>query len=170
MEWPSRRDLIIKLRPQPPVAPRTKNVCLGCVEVDILILCWWTFPEVKQSLSVKVVSERKIEMIMCMSCDEKKKMLRTFALLYTQTASASRCLQQMVDRALIGSTTAGARKCRAATPPGRHRWTRGASHHFSPNQRPCTEEKMGALSRALSQPCHDTPRLRRNYLLHLKPH
>jgi hypothetical protein len=124
MEWPSRRDLIIKLRPQPPVAPRTKNVCLGCVEVDILILCWWTFPEVKQSLSVKVVSERKIEMIVCMSCDEKKKMLRTFALLYTQTASASRCLQQMVDRALIGSTTAGARKCRAAP---QRRATRSAS-------------------------------------------
>ena len=41
-------------------------------------------------------------------------MLRTFELLYTQTASASRCLQQMVDRALIGSTPAGARKCRAA--------------------------------------------------------
>jgi len=116
--------LIIKLRPQPPVAPRTKNVCLGCVEVDILILCWWTFPEVKQSLSVKVVSERKIEMIVCMSCDEKKKMLRTFALLYTQTASASRCLQQMVDRALIGSTTAGARKCRAAP---QRRATRSAS-------------------------------------------
>jgi hypothetical protein len=124
MEWPSRRDLIIMLRPQPPVAPRTKNVCLGCVEVDILILCWWTFPEVKQSLSVKVVSERKIEMIVCMSCDEKKKMLRTFALLYTQTASASRCLQQMVDRALIGSTTAGARKCRAAP---QRRATRSAS-------------------------------------------
>lgn len=116
--------MIIKLRPQPPVAPRTKNVCLGCVEVDILILCWWTFPEVKQSLSVKVVSERKIEMIVCMSCDEKKKMLRTFALLYTQTASASRCLQQMVDRALIGSTTAGARKCRAAP---QRRATRSAS-------------------------------------------
>ena len=124
MEWPSRRDLIIKLRPQPPVAPRTKNVCLGCVEVDILILCWWTFPEVKQFLSVKVASERKIEMIVCMSCDEKKKMLRTFALLYTQTASASRCLQQMVDRALIGSTTAGARKCRAAP---QRRATRSAS-------------------------------------------
>ena len=78
----------------------------------------------KQSLSVKVVSERKIEMIVCMSCDEKKKMLRTFELLYTQTASASRCLQQMVDRALIGSTTAGARKCRAAP---QRRATRSAS-------------------------------------------
>jgi hypothetical protein len=124
MEWPSRRDLIIKLRPQPPVAPKTKNVCLGCVEVDILILCWWAFPSSEAIFKCKSCERRKLEMIVDLNCDEKKKMLRTFELLYTQTASASRCLQQMVDRALIGSTTAGARKCRAAP---QRRATRSAS-------------------------------------------